>query len=320
MFLNSFVNPPHSHHRDCKSWLATENQHRGHLELLSTRSRIGTGVDSSQVKNTLYSTGDIYRGKERVPCTLAPRPVTPPKPRTWLVGDEAWESVKREVERIKSARNEEEAKRAEELLRKREETEEERRVRIDKLEKGLVEDWGFQLKLKKREEGKDKEEENYRILRENKEFAESILAENERKKVEKDQVKRMASEDEERKRKESKNKKISDLTAGVQFYTQAKKDFNKFKAEEVELEKIEEEKRKELELKFQHQMETKKHEQMFMQNLHQAQGKESQKNLRELEKLKKDFLREEEMRRKEEIACFRNRNVISEMASGGDTC
>ena len=32
---------------------------------------------------------------------LAPRPVTPPKPRTWLVGDEAWQSVKREVERIK---------------------------------------------------------------------------------------------------------------------------------------------------------------------------------------------------------------------------
>jgi len=36
---------------------------------------------------------------------------------------------------FRSARNEEEAKRAEELLRKREETEEERRVRIDKLEK-----------------------------------------------------------------------------------------------------------------------------------------------------------------------------------------
>ena len=31
----------------------------------------------------------------------APRPATPPKPRPWLVGDEAWQSVKREVERIK---------------------------------------------------------------------------------------------------------------------------------------------------------------------------------------------------------------------------
>ena len=31
--------------------------HRGHQEFLSTRSRIGSGVDSSQVKNTLYSTG-----------------------------------------------------------------------------------------------------------------------------------------------------------------------------------------------------------------------------------------------------------------------
>ena len=39
-------------------------------------------------------------------------------------------------------------------------------------------------------------------------------------------------------------------------------------------------------------------------------GRESQKNLRELEKLKKDLGKEEKMRKKEEIACFRNRNLF----------
>ena len=39
-------------------------------------------------------------------------------------------------------------------------------------------------------------------------------------------------------------------------------------------------------------------------------GRETQKNLRELEKLKKDLGKEEEMRKKEEIACFRNRNLF----------